>query len=126
MKEAMRYMENAKEILKQSPIEDRRYKDDKYVKSACGIAYLAILKSIDSYLIKKGLTRKEMPKSVDAYRKALQEHLKPYNGKLLRQFEDIYDELHIAGYYRGNLHTVDAVKAALKTAEDFIKKVSPK
>ena len=126
MKEAIRYMENAKEILKQSPIEDRRYKDDKYVKSACGIAYLAILKAIDSYLLKKGLTKKEMPKSIDAYRKALQKHLLPYNGKLLRQFEDIYDELHIGGYYRGVLHSVDVVKSAFKTTEDFIKKVSPK
>ncbi len=28
---------------------------------------------------------------------------------------DIYDELHIAGYYRENLHRVDVVKAAPKS-----------
>ncbi len=126
MKEAIRYLDNAKEILKKSPIVDGRYKDDKYVKSACGIAYLAVLKAIDDYLSQKGFAKKELPKSVEAYRKALQKHLSMYNGKLTRQFEDIYDELHIGGYYRGVLHSVDAVKAVLKTAEDFIKKVGLK
>ncbi len=34
-----------------------------------------------------------------------------------------YDELHIGGYYRGILHRVDTVKAALKGAAEFIKKL---
>lgn len=46
------------------------------------------------------------------------------NGKLLREFEDLYDELHIAGYYRGMLHSVNVVKEAFKTAKGFIGKVS--
>lgn len=122
----MRYLDNAWEMLKKSSVEDGRYKDDKYVKSACGTAYLAVLKAIDDHLIKKGLTKKEMPRSVEAYRKALQKYLSAYDGKLLKQFDDIYDELHIGGYYRGILHSVEVVKGALKTAEDFIKKVSSK
>ncbi len=32
-----RYLENAKEILSKARIEDNRYADDKYVKSACGV-----------------------------------------------------------------------------------------
>ena len=122
----MRYLANAWEILKKSPIEDGRFKDDKYVKSACGTAYLAVLKVIDDHLLRKGLTKKEMPKSVEAYRKALQKYLSSYDGKLLRQFEDIYDDLHIGGYYRGILHSVEVVKGAFTIAEDFIKKVSSK
>ena len=122
-KEAIRYLENAKEILSKARIEDNRYADDKYVKSACGVAYLGVLKAIDGYLLKMEFTKKELPKKVDEYRKALQKYASVHDGKLLKQFDDIYDELHIAGYYRGNLHRVDVVKAALKGAEEFIKRL---
>jgi len=123
MKEASRYLQNAKEILKKAPIEDGRYADVKYVQEACGTAYLAVLKAIDDYLLNKGVSKKELPKSVDGYRKALQKYLAVRNGKLLRGFEGIYDELHIAGYYRGMLHSVDVVNAALKAAKEFIEKI---
>jgi hypothetical protein len=122
-REAIRYYENAREILRKSPIEDNIYIDDKYVKSACGIAYLGVLKAIDEYLLKRGLLKKELPRSVDAYRKALQKYLIIHNGKLLKEFEVIYDELHIAGYYRGDLHSVGTVKEAFRTAKDFIEKI---
>ena len=123
MNEALRYFQNAKEILRKAPVEDERYVDVKYVQEACGAAYLAVLKAIDEYLLNKGLSKKELPKSVDAYRMALQKHLTTHDGKLLREFESIYDELHIAGYYRGMLHSVDVVKGALKAAKEFIEKI---
>ncbi|MBI5749815.1 MAG: DUF5618 family protein [Nitrospinae bacterium] len=123
MKEAIRYIENAKEILNKSKIEDNMYVDDKYVKSACGVAYLGVLKAIEDYLQKSGFTKKELPKSVDAYREMIKKHLSIYNGKLIRQFENLYDELHIAGYYRGLLHRTSTVKDVLKGAEEFIKKI---
>ena len=123
MKEALRYLQNAKEILKKAPIEDNRYADVKYVQEACGTAYLAILKVIDEYLLNKGLGKKELPRSVDAYKKMLQKYLGVHNGKLLKEFEDLYDELHIAGYYRGMLHSVGIVKEALKSAKAFIEKI---
>ncbi len=122
-KEALRYLQNAKEILKNSSIEDNIYADIKPVKEAFGTAYLAVLEAINEALIKKGLTKKQLPKSVDAYRKALQKYLGIHNGKLVKEFESLYDELHIAGYYRRLLHNTDTVKASLKTAERFIKKV---
>lgn len=123
MKESLRYLNNAKEILKKAPIEDNRYTDVKYVQEACGTAYLSVVKAIDEYLLNKGLDKKELPKSVDAYRKALQKHLAVHDGKLLREFEALYDQLHIAGYYRGLLHNVDVVKNALKAARAFIEKI---
>jgi hypothetical protein len=123
MKEALRYLQNAKEILKSAPIEDSRFADVKYVQEACGTAYLAVLKVIDEYLLKKGLTKKELPRSVDAYRKALQKYLAVRDGKLLREFEALYETLHIAGYYRGNLYFVDMVKNAIKAAKAFIDKI---
>ncbi len=119
-KEAVRYLENAKEILKKSPIEDNRYRDDKYVKSACGVAYLGVLSAIDEYLLGKGLVRNELPKKVEEYEKALRRYASVYNGKLLKQFQDLYDELHIAGYYRGMLHRVGIVKETFKGAKEFI------
>lgn len=50
MKEGLRYLENAREILKNAPIQDNTYTDVKYVQEACSTAYLAILKTIDEFL----------------------------------------------------------------------------
>jgi len=123
MREALRYLNNAKEILQKAPIEDNKYVDVKYVQEACSTAYLAVLKEIDEHLLNKGLSKKELPRSVDAYRKALQRYLAVHDGKLLKEFEYLYDELHIAGYYRGLLHDVNIVKDALKAAKEFIEKI---
>ena len=123
MKEALRYLQNAKEILRKAPTEDGRYADIKHVQEACGTAYLAVLKAIDEYLINKGLSKKELPKSVDGYRGAMQKYLAVRDGKLVREFERLYEELHIAGYYRGLLGHVNIVKDALKAAKEFIEKI---
>ena len=58
MKEAIRYLQNAKEILRKAPIEGNRYADVKYVQEACGTAYLAVLKAIDGCLLNKGLSKR--------------------------------------------------------------------
>jgi hypothetical protein len=123
MKEALRYFQNAKEILRKAPIEDGRYADIKHVQEACGVAYLAVLKAIDEYLLNKGVSKKELPKSVDGYRGAMQKYLAVHDGKLVREFESLYEELHIAGYYRALLVHVDMVKDALKAAKGFIEKI---
>jgi len=123
MKEALRYLNNAKEILKSAPMEDGTYTDVKPVREACGTAYLAILMAIDEYLLKRGMSKKELPRSIDAYRKALQKYLVVHDGKLLREFEALYEALHIAGYYRGNLYLVNMIKDALKAAKRFIEKI---
>ncbi|MCX5885358.1 MAG: DUF5618 family protein [Proteobacteria bacterium] len=120
MKEALRYLNNAKEILRSVPVDDNTYRDIKPVREAFATAYLAILEAINEHLMKQGVTKKELPKSVDAYRKALQKHVAVHNGKLLREFEKLYDALHIAGYYRGLIYDVTMVKDALKAARVFI------
>jgi len=86
-------------------------------------AYLGILEAINESLMKKGLTKKELPKSVDAYRKALQKHLTVRDGRILREFEKLYDALHIAGYYRGLIYDTRAVKYYLQAAKEFIDRV---
>ena len=123
MREALRYLNNAKKILKKASIENGIYTDIKPVREAFGTAYLAVLEAIDAVLIKKGVSQKELPKSVDAYRKALQKHLAVHNGKLLKEFESLYNLLHIAGYYRKLLDRVDIVRDALKAAKAFIEKI---
>jgi hypothetical protein len=122
-RECKRYFENAKELLKKSPIEENRYADIKYVQEACGTAYLAVLKALDAYFVKSGVIEKDLPQSVDGYRDMIRKHLSVHNGKLTKDFEAIYRELHISGYYRGNLQHVDVVKAAFKATEAFINKL---
>jgi len=53
----------------------------------------------------------------------LRRHLAVHNGKLLREFEHLYDALHIAGYYRGLIYDKQAVKRYLEVAREFIEKV---
>jgi len=123
MKEALRYLENAKELLRKSPIEGDTYTEPKYVQEACGTAYLAVLKAIDQYLIKKGIDTRDLPQSVDGYRHAIRKHLAPRNGKLTREFESLYSTLHIAGYYKGLLRNATIVKETLNIAKRFIEKI---
>ena len=124
MREALKYLNNAKEILKSIPVADNVYTNIKPVREAFGTAYLAVLEAINEFLmVKKGLTKKELPKSVDAYRKVLREYLAVHNGKLMREFEMLYDALHIAGYYRRLIYDTNMVKDALKAAKIFIEKI---
>jgi hypothetical protein len=124
MREPQRYLNNAKEILKKIPIENNIYTDVKPVREAFGTAYLAVLEAINDYLMKKGVAKKELPKSIDSYRNALQKHMAVHDGKLMREFEMLYDTLHIAGYYRALIYNVDMVKDALKAARSFIEKLA--
>ncbi|MBF0456826.1 MAG: DUF5618 family protein [Nitrospirae bacterium] len=123
--EALRYMENAMGLLKAAAIEDNIYLNKKPVREAFGTAYLAILEALNEALIKKGLTRKELPKSVDGYMAVIKKHLSVNNGKLVREFDSLYEALHIAGYYRGLIYHASAVKDYMKSADTFIKKILP-
>jgi hypothetical protein len=58
MREALRYLNNAKAILKTVPIEDNTYTDIKPVRETFATAYLAVLEAINEYLMKKGLSKK--------------------------------------------------------------------
>lgn len=123
--EAFRYMENARELLKNASIEGDIYPDRKPVREACGTAYLAVLEAINEVLLKKGVPAKQLPKSVEAYRAALQKYLAVNNGKLMKEFDGLYDTLHIGGYYRGLFNGVNIVKETMKIAESFINKLLP-
>jgi len=124
MKEAIRYLRNARAILKKAPREGHIYTDVKPVREACSTAYLAILEAINEYLLSQGLTKKELPRSVESYQKALRKYGSIHNGKLYREFDRLYDTLHIAGYYRGLISHIEIVKDILNLAQNFISKLS--
>ena len=41
----------------------------------------------------------------------------------MKECENLYESLHIAGYYRGDIFSVDAVKDYLKLTKEFIAKI---
>jgi len=120
MKESLRYLQNAKEILSHVPIVDNDYADIKPVREAFGTAYLAMLEAINEALLKKGLGKRDLPKSIDGYRGVLRKYFGAHNGKLSRKFEHLYDSLHIAGYYRGLIYNANVIKEYLKVTREFI------
>lgn len=87
--------------------------DVKPVREALGTAYLAVLEAINEFLLTRGFSKKELPKSVEAYSNALRRHHAVHNGKIVREFEKLYDELPAAGYYRELLYDVNVVRDAL-------------
>ena len=88
-----------------------------------GTAYLAVLEAINEALVDRGVARKDLPRSFEAYQTALRRHLAIRNGKLLREFDKLYDALHIAGYYHGLIYDTEMVKDALRAARSFIEKI---
>ncbi len=110
--EAHRYLENAKEILREkAQKEDGVYKDRKYVKMAGHTAYSGVLVALDGLfgIMKKGR------KSVLWY----QEELGKLDKKVLNNFNIVYDTLHLSMAYDGNLSVVIS-NEGLKQAEQII------
>ena len=96
-KEAMRYIENANVQLKQAGKEDKFYLDEKYVKSACGIAYSGLLKGLDFLFEIKGVPKRKGRKSIEYYKGTLS----GIDRKLLKHLNNGYEILHLYGYYEG-------------------------
>jgi hypothetical protein len=119
--EAMRYMDNAKETLQKAKKEDYFYKDRKYVRTACGTAYNGVLLALDAYLKLKDV---EMPKkkrrSIDFYT----QNISKIDGKLLNYLNNVYDILHLSGYYDG-VTDARVVKAGFDNAYEIISRIKP-
>jgi len=121
-KESFRYLRNARENLKKAKISNDRYQDLKPVQEACGIAYLAVLKAIDGYLIQRGLDFDKLPTSTEGYWKNLKKIL-VHNGKITDAFSIVYENLHIFGYYRG-ASSVKTVKEGFEKAKMIVDTLS--
>ncbi len=118
--EAMRYMSNAKETLKKAGKEDNRYLDSKYVKTACGTAYNAILKALDGYLLTKGIEKKKGRKSIEYY----EENIAHLDKKLNTELDNAYKILHLSGYYDG-VTDVKMIQAGFDVAYRIIRRIEP-
>lgn len=86
--------------------------------------WLFILKALDYALLKTGkITKKELPRSSEAYRDYINKYLLHKDGKLRKRFESLYDEIHIAGYYRGLKATKRAINADFENTKEFLQKL---
>ena len=123
-REALRYFENAREILSsKARKKDRYYEDGKYVRMACGTAYSGVLKALDAYLSLKGkpIHRKKYARiSVDDYRK----RLALIDNGVLNRFNTSYQILHLDGYYDGLLN-VDVIQAGLHSFAEILEEIKP-
>jgi len=99
--EALRYIENAKQILnEQAGLDDEFYTNPKFVKKACNTAWNGVLVALNGKMKRQNYTlpsRNRM--NVDIYR----EYLTKRNKKILNYFNSAYDYLHLLGGYDGNL-----------------------
>jgi hypothetical protein len=121
-KESMRYIDNAKGLLKQSGKEDRNYKDVKYVHTACGAAYIGMLKALDFLFDIKKVPKRRGRKSIEHY----QGELSKIDKKLLSYLNNAYRLLHLDGYYEGvtNIKAIDEGFENAILIIDAIKKYS--
>jgi len=116
--EAHRYYKNAKDTLRRSPIKGNAYQDMKYVQEACGTAYLAVLNALNGYLVERGMDPKKLPDSIEEYHAAFKKYL-VHNGKVKGALSNVYEILHVFGYYKG-FSTVDVVKIGFEKAKFLI------
>lgn len=110
--EAIRYLDNAKQILKEkAKKEDGLYQDKKYVKMAGHTAYSGVLVALDELLGAKKRGRK----SVEWYQK----ELSSLDKKMSSMFANVYDTLHLALGYDGN-QDAELAQNGIKRAEQII------
>jgi hypothetical protein len=119
--EAMRYMDNAKEALQKAKKEGKHYKDAKYVRTACGVAYSGVLLALDTYLMLKEVALpKKKRRSIEFYTG----NIGKIDKKMLQCLNDVYDILHLSGYYDGILNA-PVINEGLVNAYEIINKIKP-
>ncbi|GBU23010.1 hypothetical protein R80B4_02923 [Fibrobacteres bacterium R8-0-B4] len=121
--EAIRYMDNAEEYLRKAGKRSYgMYKDEKYVRTACGVAYLGVLEALDTWLTLKGVhvPKKRNHMSIDFYLT----NIGKLDLKLLDHLNSAYNSLHLAGYYRKE-KSVTVIKDGFDKAYYIIDKIKP-
>jgi len=121
--EAIRYMDNAEETLKKAEKQEHGwYKDVKYVRSACGIAYLGVLLALDAWLTLKGVDvpSKRKHATIEFYEFMVAK----LDKKMLDFLHSAYNVLHLEGYYRRE-RSIDIIRGGFKAAYNIIDKIKP-
>ncbi len=103
------------------------YEDIKYVSSASGVAYLAVLEAIRAFLMyKKGWDVGEVERrtrDIGRLRQALKGiSIGKDRDRILKLLRDVYNILHLGGYYR-RLQSKKAIDDGFEKVEKIIKKV---
>jgi hypothetical protein len=119
--EAVRYMDNAKETLQKAKKEDNHYKDAKYVRMACGTAYSGTLLALDAYLTLKDV---ELPKRKRRSIEFYTVNVGKLDRKMLQYLNDVYDILHLSGYYDG-IRNAKVIHVGFDSAYEIINKIKP-
>ena len=110
--EAKRYLDNARQILKEKANkEDGYYQDKKYVKLAGHAAYSGVLVALDGLLGDK----KKGRKSVEWYQK----ELAGLDKKVSSTFSNVYEILHLSLGYDGATNA-ELAQLGLREAEKVI------
>lgn len=110
--EAMRYLNNAQEILSEKARkENGYYQDSKYIKMAGNTLWNGVLLALDHRFpgIKKGKGRPDQTK----YRQAIRD------GKMSKMFDSSYSQLHLVMGYDG-VGDAKVVKIAIDNARKII------
>jgi HEPN domain-containing protein len=124
---AKKYLQNSKDMLAKAGVdkEHGRYDNIKYVSSASGIAYLSSLEALKSLFFVKNLIDEKDVKSklkdYSVYTSKIKEltMIGKDRDSILKYFVDVYDLLHIGGYYR-ELQNKKAIDSGFEQVEKII------
>ena len=119
-KEAMRYIENARDTLKHAGSEDKFYIDDKYVRTTCGTAYSDMLRALDFLFDFKKVPKRKGRKSLEYYKAVLS----GMDKKLLKHLTSGYEILHLYGYYDGG-DKIGVIEQGFDDSISIIKALKP-
>jgi ferritin-like protein len=120
--EAVRYFRNAKQRLREAAVRDDLYDDLKPVREACQTAYLAVLHAVRGHLLSRGVPPQKLPEDPAAYGAFLARQ-SAHNGRLVRNFHLVYEELHVIGHYTGT-RSVHIVKDGFDHARWIIERLT--
>jgi hypothetical protein len=118
--EALRYIDNAENTLKLAGKDGKYYSDDKYVKSASGIAYSGVLLALDALFDFKNMPKRRGRKAIDYY----QNNLAKIDKKLLKELNITYAVLHLEGYYEGQTK-IGVIEEGFDSAMTIIEAIKP-
>lgn len=106
--------------MKKAGRDGKFYVDEKYVHTACGTAYIGMLKALDFLFDIKDVPKKKGRKSIEYY----QNNLSGMDKKLLNNLNDAYSILHLEGYY-GGIKGVRSIEAGFDYATSVIAALKP-
>jgi hypothetical protein len=116
IREAERYLQNAKRILSEKAGKDGNYySDKKYVKMAGNTAWNGVLVALDGVLdVQKNLKSRQRPDIKD-YQNAMAQK----DNKMTRPLHSTYEILHLLLGYDGNLN-YKVVQNGMEEAQNII------